>query len=317
MQPSCHSIITGAHPCPLYAIGLRQPLTGEDLQQVSRMMDSLISQEDTFRLAVSERNESEEERLCNTPAQLLSVVEARQVKNLLYQLENILGIDGFRTRHGLPFVRRQARLHKAIYGMPFSLVQEFHLEERLSHAEILQDCFQTAILNYEFASLESRTRLQEKAAEFETTMDPQIQSLLDLLGATADNPDFSSRWVELRQAYFSELRRFTLMVANRPIQRANDHMMDWEYEYDENDEDEKMRRLAAVRSLVHSGRLADLTNVDPECPICKEEISQPNTGQEFPTRLACGHVFDSECLTRLLCEKNSCPSCRRKYGRIL
>jgi hypothetical protein len=55
MQPSCHSIITGAHPCPLCAIGLRQPLTGEDLQQVSRMMDSLISQEDTFRLAVSER----------------------------------------------------------------------------------------------------------------------------------------------------------------------------------------------------------------------------------------------------------------------
>jgi hypothetical protein len=61
-------------------------VTGEDLQQVSRIMDSspsLISQKDTFRLAVSERNESEEERLCNTPAQLLSFVEARQVKNLL------------------------------------------------------------------------------------------------------------------------------------------------------------------------------------------------------------------------------------------
>jgi hypothetical protein len=41
-------------------------------------------------------------------------------------------------------------------------------------------------------------------------------------------------------------------------------MMEWEYEYDDDDEDEKMRRLAAVRSLVRSGRLADLTNVDPE-----------------------------------------------------
>ena len=319
MQPSCHFIIPSVYfPCQGCVDGDSVPLTDIALEQMSNSMNSLIAEENAFRLAVSTRNEPEEERLCSTPSQLLGLPEARQIHNLLYQLENVLGFGFLLERHDVDFLGRQQRLCKAICNMPFSLIEEFHLEERLHHAEALQEYFQNTLLYGRFAPQENRRQLQGELEEIATAMDPQIQALQEMFGDTAaDNPEISTRWVDLCQSYALVLIQFNRIVAGVNLNQEADRNLEVWARNDQVIQDEQGRRLAAVQSLVQSCRVEDVTDIDPDCPICRENMQQPALEQEFATRLACGHVFGSACLARWLCENTSCPSCRREYRRLL
>jgi hypothetical protein len=92
-----------------------------------------------------------------------------------------------------------------------------------------------------------------------------------------------------------------------------------DYRYNKDNNAEKERPLAAVSELVRSGGVEDAISIDEECPIRHDKYEDPyeNKEKELPTRLACGHIIGSECLTRWLCENNSCPICRRNYGDVL
>ncbi|KAE9373304.1 hypothetical protein N431DRAFT_465602 [Stipitochalara longipes BDJ] len=131
--------------------------------------------------------------------------------------------------------------------MPFSLVQEFSLEDRLAHLEILQKGFQTTILNYVFASGQERNRIKARAAEFELAMDPQIEDLLELLGPTArDFPDISNQWVGLRNEVHTQILDFNLLVIS-DISVVDNTVVGRDYRYDFHDEDEKKTNRSIAR----------------------------------------------------------------------
>lgn len=83
-QPSHHCILQASYgACDNCLKNIWYPLTGESLNRKTVELESLKSEENKYRLEVSERNEPLEESLCNLPVGFLSVPQARQLHNLL------------------------------------------------------------------------------------------------------------------------------------------------------------------------------------------------------------------------------------------
>jgi hypothetical protein len=76
--------------CKECKLGISIPLKGETRQKIRAEMARLEEEEKKVRGEMSERNRPLEVAFISKPATLLSVPEARQAYNLLYQLTNFL-----------------------------------------------------------------------------------------------------------------------------------------------------------------------------------------------------------------------------------
>ena len=75
-----------------------------------------------------------------------------------------------------------------------------------------------------------------------------------------------------------------------------------------------------IQSYITSLPVASAEEAGDTCNICYEKFGDSgSTDPETPLRLPCGHVFGSDCLTKLLLADNdtvytnsACPLCRRR-----
>ena len=147
---------------------------------------------------MSERNKPLEVAFISKPATLLSVPEARQAYNLLYQLTNFL-IQDDKTIHW----DRQRLLFQAICEIPAPLVEKLSLEERVTHVGLLQEMIEERIDSYRRSVRWSspKEHLKPEVFALSQTLRPHIA----LLQAMVDSqPEESSE--ELAEKFLEEFR---------------------------------------------------------------------------------------------------------------
>jgi hypothetical protein len=160
--------------CKECKLGISIPLKGETRQKIRAEMARLEEEEKKVRGEMSERNRPLEVAFISKPATLLSVPEARQAYNLLYQLTNFL-IQDDKTIHW----DRQRLLVQAIFEMPAPLIQQLSLEERVDHVGLLQKLIEKRISSYRWSVRWSSPKEHLKAEVFalSQTLRPHIALL--------------------------------------------------------------------------------------------------------------------------------------------
>ena len=158
---------------PACRVGTSNPLQPRHLGQATARFLHQKAQEDEHLAEMSLRNERSEEKMCNIPAESLSLTKARQLHNLHQFLKILPNDGGFWEMES-----REARLHTAIAEIPFPLLQQFSLDERLIQVEILREKFIIAVLDFLFIPRDSQDEEKTKIDVLEDKIDSQLYSCM-------------------------------------------------------------------------------------------------------------------------------------------
>jgi hypothetical protein len=279
--------------CPCCQEGISQPLPPEERNELYAKFQKEKSAATHFRDELNLENSRCGEELCAIAPESLTIEQIRRLHVLCSQLDKVLS-HLFKSRN---YYGRLEQLEDAILRTPVRILKDFTKEELYTHAEILEEAYSRDIYRrYGMCDEEDHPELKRKMEEYRVAVKGHIERLEER---------------EAREAALNHIN--TVETEARLIaldRRLGQSMGSWDSYFFV---DRRRTKLGLIRPVLAEN--IPTTDLDPECPICREVYGVSHEGEEAetPNRLPCGHVFGSACLYTWLFEQTNCPTCRRDF----
>ncbi|KUJ20752.1 uncharacterized protein LY89DRAFT_771771 [Mollisia scopiformis] len=244
--------------------------------------------------ALDQERREEELALARVSTYLMTLDQAQRIRFLYKSLT-----DGSRDEIDVSEIHseRLRVLRRAMFNVPSRFMNDWKVQDLTAHTD--------ALIN------DTNARAQKNLLEFEEFH--LIQSTLTLgeLGAMSGQMMNDRTLLSRDYATYLDL---TLLIHERKEQdRLQEEINALQAEINA----EERHRLQAISRLLELVSISTLPNgeFDQRCTICMETygVLTDDGVVEQPTRLPCGHVCGTTCLTKWFMENDTCGFCRRNY----
>ncbi|KAF8846545.1 hypothetical protein BDZ45DRAFT_755974 [Acephala macrosclerotiorum] len=242
---------------------------------------------------ILELEREEEIRLAEISPDAMTMAQSQRIRFLYDDLvENSRDEMAIMEIHGC----RLRTLRRALFNIPAWLMEDWTVQQLTAHLEAF----------FEDINTRSEQLSEENDGIFEAWETLSVQARQDSMADITRGQRQVSRDLTNISA-IKTLRDVRLNLNTLPLYCARSA--------------KNLQHTKAISKLLEPIEIETLSKDEfsQRCGICMENFGDANEGEEAekPSRLPCGHVYGTTCLTTWLMENSTCGFCRRNFWEEL